>query len=459
MKLVMRKTALLVTLAALLFGATSCSKEGATGKPNNVDYYTCTMHPSVHSKDPGKCPICSMDLVPVMKKEGGEATPQPQGEEIKGGEKMPPSGQMQGMPGMPGMKPGETKGAEKPSEFVVPVERQQQIGVRYAKVERKPLRHTIRAVGLIVPDKTRNWQFVSRVDGYIQKLDVTAPGELVDRNAPLLSIYSPDLLTSEREFVEVLRMRYRAKTKDARETPQRLIESAKRRLQLWNVTEQQISELEKTRKASDTLTLLSPFRGVVQSVPLEQGKNVKVGDMLVEVADLSVVWVWAEFYENELSMLQVGQQIDVSTKSYPGEKFEGTISVINPFLDEAKRTAKVRIDIANPDFKLQPGMYVNAELAMDMGEALTIPVSAVMPTGTRSVVFVDKGQGKLEPRVVQLGTKYADIYEVKSGLQENERVVASANFLIDAESKVQGALRGFEEERTPQEGVSPGTKP
>ena len=459
MKVFMRKIALLLTLVALLFGPTSCSKEGATGKPNNIDYYTCTMHPSVHSKDPGKCPICSMDLVPVMKKEGGEATPQPHGEEIKGGEKKAPSGEMQGMPGMPGMKQGEMKGGEKPREFVVPVERQQQIGVRYAKVERKPLRHSIRAVGLIVPDKTRNWQFVSRVDGYVQKLDVTAPGELVDKNAPLLSIYSPDLLTSEREFVELLRMRDQAKSKDARETPQRLIESAKRRLQLWNVTEQQIADLEKTRKASDTLTLLSPFRGVVQSVPLEQGKNVKVGDMLVEVADLSVVWVWAEFYENELPMLQVGQNIDVSTKSYPGEKFKGTISVINPFLDEAKRTAKVRIDIPNPDFKLRPGMYVNADLEMDMGEALTVPVSAVMPTGTRNVVFVDKGEGKLEPRIVELGTKYADIYEVKSGLQENERVVASANFLIDAESKVQGALRGFEEEQTPQDGMSPGGKP
>ncbi len=459
MKLFMRKTALLVTLAALLFGATSCSKEGAAGKPNNVDYYTCTMHPSVNSKDPGKCPICSMDLVPVMKKESGEATPQPQGEEIKGGEKKAASGEMQGMPGMPGMKEGEMKGGEKPSEFVVPVERQQQIGVRYAKVERKPLHHTIRAVGLIVPDKTRSWQFVSRVDGYVQKLNVTAPGELVDKNAPLLSIYSPDLLTSEREFVELLRMRDQAKTREARETPQRLIESAKRRLQLWNVTEEQIAELEKTRKASDTLTLLSPLRGVVQSVPLEQGKNVKIGDMLVEIADLSLVWVWAEFYETELSMLEVGQTIGITTKSYPGEKFQGTISVINPFLDETKRTARVRIDIPNPEFKLRPGMYVNAELEMDMGKALTIPVSAVMPTGTRNIVFVDKGEGKLEPRIVQLGTKYADIYEVKSGLQENERVVASANFLIDAESKVQGALRAFEDEREPQESIPPGTKP
>src|SRR6266478_8789123 len=444
MKTFTRKLTLLMTLVALLLGAASCMKKGASSKPSNVDYYTCTMHPSVKSQDPkGKCPICGMDLVPVMKKGGGEKQPgQMQG--------------MEGMPGMPGTKPeAATQGAQT-REFVVPVERQQQIGVTYAAVERKPLRHTIRSVGLVVPDKGRNWQFVSRVDGYVQKLDVKSPGEIVEKDAPLLSIYSPDLLTSEREFVELLRMRDQAKSKEARETPERLIQSAKRRLQLWNVTDAQITELQKTRNPQENLTLLSPFRGVVQSMPVEQGKSVKIGDMLVEVADLSVVWVWAEFYENELSMLKVGQKIDITAKSYPGEKFEGTLSVINPFLDEMKRTAKVRIDIPNPDFKLQPGMYVNAELEMDMGEALTIPVSAVMPTGTRSVVFVDKGQGKLEPRVVQLGTKYADIYEVKSGLQENERVVASANFLIDAESKVQGALRGFEEEQKPQEGVSPG---
>jgi len=183
-------------------------------------------------------------------------------------------------------------------------------------------------------------------------------------------------------------------------------------------------------------------------VPVEQGKNVKVGDMLVEVADLSVVWVWAEFYENELSMLQAGQEFAITTASYPGEIFQGTISVINPFLDPAKRTARVRIDIPNPDFKLRPAMYVNAELVMQMGEGLTIPASAVMPTGSRNIVFIDKGGGKLKPRVVQLGAKYGDSYEVQSGLRENERVVASANFLIDAESKVQGALSDFEADNT-----------
>src|SRR5436190_12749872 len=165
---------------------------------------------------------------------------------------------MQGMAGMPGIKSGNQAPGASSHEFVVPVERQQQIGVTYAKVERKPLAHTIRSVGVIVPDKGRNWQFVSRVEGYVQKLNVTAPGEIVQKDAPLLSIYSPDLLTSERELVELLRMRDEARSKDARQTPARLIESAKQRLRLWNVTEEQIAELERTRKAQENLTLLSP---------------------------------------------------------------------------------------------------------------------------------------------------------------------------------------------------------
>src|SRR5437899_5685061 len=231
---------------ALAVVGVSCKRAPSAAKRSNVDYYTCTMDPSVKSQDPkGKCPICGMDLVPVMKKGGGEKQPgQMQG--------------MEGMPGMPGTKPeAATQGAQT-REFVVPVERQQQIGVTYAAVERKPLRHTIRSVGLVVPDKGRNWQFVSRVDGYVQKLDVKSPGEIVEKGTPLLSIYSPDLLTSEREFVELLRMRDQAKSKDARETPERLIQSARRRLQLWNVTEQQIADLEKTRNPQENLTLLSP---------------------------------------------------------------------------------------------------------------------------------------------------------------------------------------------------------
>src|SRR5438552_299486 len=255
MKMFTRKIAVFIALIALILGPASCMKRSPAGKPSNVDYYTCTMHPSVKSQDPnGKCPICSMDLVPVMKGTGGESklSPSPQMQETKAGE-------MQGMPGMPGMKTGAEMKGTQTSEFVVPVERQQQIGVTYATVERKPLRYTIRSVGMVAPDKGRNWQFVSRVDGYVQKLAVKSPGEIAEKDAPLLSIYSPDLLTSEREFVELLRMRDEAKSKEARETPERLIQSARRRLQLWNVTEEQIAELQKTRNPRENLTLLSPF--------------------------------------------------------------------------------------------------------------------------------------------------------------------------------------------------------
>ena len=184
----------------------------------------------------------------------------------------------------------------------------------------------------------------------------------------------------------------------------------------------------------------------MEAVPVDQGRNVRMGDHLVDVADLSGVWVWADVYENELSSVRVGQTVKVTTAAYPGQDFEGTISLINPFLNEAQRTAKVRIDIPNADFRLRPAMYVNAVLATGGSrEALTIPVGAVMPTGTRSLVFVDKTQGRLEPRAVQLGEKYGDRYAVKEGLSEGERVVSSANFLIDAEAKVQGALKSFEE--------------
>ena len=431
----MKSTTLKLFVLAVLLIAPACSKSSKSIKPPDVDYYTCTMHPSVHAEAPGNCPICGMDLVPVMKKRSGSA-PSASASSSGGG--------MQGMAGMPGMQSGNQKSGNVSHEFAVPVERQQQIGVTYATVRRGPLHHTIRAVGMVEPDMQKHWAFVARVNGYVQELFVPSAGQGVEKDAPLISIYSPDLLTTERELVMLLRMRDEAKSKDARTTPERLIAAAESRLRQWNVTDEQIVEIERKRTPSETLTLRSPFRGVVQEVPAHQGVNVKVGDHLIDIADLSVVWVSAEFYESELSMLKTGQSVTVTSSSYPNDKFEGQVAVISPFLDQTKRTAKVRIDIPNPDFKLQPGMYANVELGMDMGEGLVVPASAVMPTGSREIAFVDKGGGKLEARVVELGEQIGDHYEVKSGLAEGERVIASANFLIDAESKVQGALKDFE---------------
>ncbi|PYK57330.1 MAG: hypothetical protein DME21_17525, partial [Verrucomicrobia bacterium] len=224
-----------------------------------------------------------------------------------------------------------------------------------------------------------NNRYVSRVEGYVQKLEISTRGERVEKDQPLLTIYSPDLLTTQREFLDALRLRDEAKKSETGatlESAQRLVESAKRRLTLWNVAENQIAELERSRTPKETLTLYSPFKGVVQNLPVDQGRRVMIGDRLVDVADLSTVWVWADFYQDELPMLKRGLPVVVTTSSYPNERFCGTVDLIDPFINDAKRAGRVRFILPNPDLKLRPEMYVDVELSMDMGEALAIPVNA-----------------------------------------------------------------------------------
>ena len=428
MKLKILSLALLMAVVGLL--VTSCGKQQAGGKPDNVDYYTCTMHPSVRSQNPhDKCPICGMDLVPVFKKNAATNAPPASGENTNQ---------------TPGAT-GQTNAVEnQPGEFVVPIERQQQIGVTFATVKKEPVQFSVRTIGTVTYETQRHWYYVSRVEGYIEKLSVVSPGAVVEKNAPLLAIYSPDLLTTENEFMDLLHARDEAKNSSALvESTDRLIGSAKERLRLWNISDDQIAELEKTRKPMEDLTLSSPFRGVVQTLDAVQGAKVMPGDKLVGVTDLSVVWVWAQFYQDELPLLKNDLPVTVTASSLPGENFDGTISVIDPFVNDALRSARVRIDVKNPDFKLWPGMYVNVQLKIDDGEKLTVPVNAVLPTGQHNIVFVDKGEGKLEPRFIELGRQSGNFYEVKSGLNEGERVVASANFLIDAESQIQGALKSW----------------
>ena len=393
-----------------------CSKhDAAGGKESNIDYWTCTMHPSVHAKDPGNCPICAMDLVPVLKRDTPEGAPP------------------------------ASKETNSPSEFRVPMERQQQIGVTYATVETKPLHHTIRAVGKVAPDTQRVWRVVARAGGYVQELGVSAPGEIVKKGQVLMTLYSPELLTTQRELIDLLRMRDNAPkgSLSVHGDAQSLIESAKRRLRLWNITDEQVAKIEQSRHAEESLPILAKMDGIVQTLPVTQGMTIAPGNTLVDVADLSVVWVWGEFYQEELPMLSVGQEVTVTSDSYPGEKFKGQLSLVDPFINDVKRTGRVRLDIQNPELKLKPDMYVDVLLEMDMGKSLVVPVSAIMPTGKRNIAFVDKGEGKLEPRFLELGGKYGNVYAVKSGLNEGERVVASANFLIDAESKIQGALKSW----------------
>jgi Cu(I)/Ag(I) efflux system membrane fusion protein len=450
----MKAPALLLLTIGLAFIGVSCRKESA-GKPPDVDYYTCTMHPSVRTQNPkDKCPICSMELVPVKKKGAVDAHDHGPAKEDAKSMGMSPEehAKMQSnkaeMPGMPAMERPKKEAAqdEQPTDFMIPTNRLQQIGVTYAPVQKQKFTHTIRAVGVVAYDKQRQWDYVARIEGYVQKLFVFSRGEVVEKDAPILTIYSPDLLTTQNEFVNLLKVRDDAREKGSKavlDSTERLAESAKQRLRLWNISDAQVAELENSRKPQEYLTLYSPFRGVVQDIGVDQGRKVMNGERLVDLADLSVVWVWAQFYQDELPMLKKGLPITITTSSYPGEKFNGKISVIDPFINDALRTGRVRIDVDNPGFELQPEMYVDAELKMDMGEGLAVPVPAVLPTGQRNVAFVDKGEGKLEPRFLELGRKYGDFYEVKSGLNEGERVVTSGNFLIDAEAKVQGALKSW----------------
>ncbi len=420
------KIILVMVLSAVALVLASCKKEGAESQPSDVDYYTCTMHPSVRSHDPhGKCPICGMDLVPVKKKSDNTNQPSSAGISSDSAKK---------------------EDEEQPGEFTVPLGRQQQIGVTYAVMNKQPLHRMIRTVGIVAADRQRQWSYVPRIDGYVQKLFVFSPGEMVESNAPILTIYSPELFTAQKEFVNALRMKKRAQTNDTPDvlkSANELVAAAKERLRLWNVSDGQISELEKSLEPGEYLTLHSPFRGIVEKIDVEQGRKIASGDRVVDIADLSELWVWAQFYQDDLPMLKNGRPVTITTSSYPGEKFNGKISTIDPFLNEASRTVRARIDVENPDFKLRPGMYVDIDLSEDAGEGLAVPVSAILPTGLRNVAFVDKGGGRLEPRFVELGRKFGDVYEVKSGLKENERVVTSANFLIDAEAKVEGALKSW----------------
>jgi RND family efflux transporter MFP subunit len=440
-----------ITLAALIAVViTACSKpENSKQAANdNVDYWTCTMHPSVHSKTPGKCPICSMDLVPVLKKVSNDNA----GGMTKNDNA---SGMMKsGSDSMGGMQmPSPSQGTTKSTEFTVPVERQQQIGVTYATVSKRPIELSIRSVGILESDTSKMYDYVARVDGYVQELKVNSPGQHVSQGQPLLTIYSPDLRSTEQELINLLNDRDR----NGRGSNDQLIEASKMRLKLWNVSDQEIAELERSRKPSDQLMLRSPFDGVVGEVMVRPGMSVKMGDKLTAVLDLSTLWVWAEFYENEVSLLKQGQTIDVSLPAFPNQIFKGQIAVINPVIDPAKRTARVRIDIPNANAQLRPGMYANVEVKIDDGEGLTIPVQAALPTGERMLVFLDRGQGKLLPRYVQVGRSFTTFdgqqeesyYQVVKGLKEGDRIVDSANFLIDAESQVQGALKDWEGEQQP----------
>jgi Cu(I)/Ag(I) efflux system membrane fusion protein len=333
-----------------------------------------------------------------------------------------------------------------PGSVQISPERQQLIGVRFGTVEPRALQKVIRTVGRIDYDEKRIGIVSPKISGWIEKLYVDFTGQFVRKGEPLLTIYSPELVSTQEEYLLALKARQEWSKSPFSEVAgggTLLAESARRRLRLWDISDAQIKALEESREPKKTLTLYSPFTGHVLEKMVNKGQFVDAGMSLYKIADLSVVWLIADIYESELPAIRVGQPATIQMAYYPGEIFTGKAIYIYPYLDAQTRTAKVRYEFANPHGKLKPEMFANVEITVRFGDKLAVPEGAVIDTGIRKVVIVDRGAGYFEPREVRLGVKAGEVFEVLDGLKAGERVVTSANFLIDSESKLKEAVGGM----------------
>ncbi|UCC41612.1 MAG: efflux RND transporter periplasmic adaptor subunit [Candidatus Aminicenantes bacterium] len=429
-------------------------------------YYTCGMHPSVkvkpedYEKGNNKCPICNMDLVPVYK----EAEMAMEAEEQEGRE----------------------------IEIKLTPRAQALARVETEEIQFRPLFKEINTVGQVDYDERKVAYVAAWISGRIDKLFVDFTGNRVKKGDPLVWIYSPNLVTSQEEYLLALETLERVKESPIKETVDQaksLVESSKRRLLLWGVSEKQIKELEERRKANTNMIIYAPIGGTVIHKNAFEGKYVKEGENLYRIADLFNLWILADVYEYEMALIKNGQRVEITSPAYPGEKFEGKISFIDPFLNPKTRTVKVRMNVPNPQLKLKPGMYVNVLLSAHVQEGihgsgkvtyicpmhpevvsdkpddchicgmalvekaivspdsvLAVPKNAVLDTGARKLVYMEKEKGTYVPKEIELGAEAVALvngqkrkfYALKAGLTEGMRIVTQANFLIDSQSQITG---------------------
>jgi len=340
---------------------------------------------------------------------------------------------MQGMEGMKGMQPGAV---------VIPAVTRQLIGVRTIAVTYAPLEQEVRAVGTVEYDERKLTKVNLRVSGWIEQVFVNAIGQSVRAGQPLLTLYSPDLLATQDEYLLAVKAQAQLEgspVAEARQQAAALVASARERLRLWNLTDGQIGAIERRGKAERVLALYAPSSGIVLKRQALPGNYVEPGTTLYELADLSTVWINGDIYESEIQSVKLNQPAKVTFEAYPSETFPGKVTYIYPYLNEATRTVRVRMEFPNPHLKLKPGMYGNVVLGVDAGRRLVVPKEAVLDSGLRQLVFLDLGQGVYQPYPVKLGRRSQEYVEVLEGIKEGDRVVTSANFMLDAESKLASA--------------------
>ncbi|MGH9714769.1 MAG: efflux RND transporter periplasmic adaptor subunit [Candidatus Acidiferrales bacterium] len=346
---------------------------------------------------------------------------------------------------------GASGAAAAPSETpLVPVqlsvERLQSIGVKFGVVERKPIQDEVRTTGTVAIDETRLSYVQTRFSGYVVKVSADATYKYVRKSQPLFTIYSPELAAAEREYLVA---RQNAQGLAQSTVPgvaagiTSLVNASAERLKQWNLPQHEIARLESSGQVQEELEIDSPTSGYIIERNALPNLTVQPDTRLYTIADLSEVWVLAQVFQSDLGRIRAGEPADLTVDSYPGRTFRGRVDFIYPDVDMTTRTARVRLVFSNPNLTLTPGMFVNVTLQVPLGNQLVIPTSGVLQSGTRQIVFVDKGGGYLEPREVQVGTQAGDQYIVLKGLKAGERVVTSANFLIDSESQLQASIGSF----------------
>jgi len=367
---------------------------------------------------------------------------------------MPMSGpDMEQMPGMdmgqmPGMEMGGAKekngdSSEVPgyAQVTITPEMQQRIGVTLGHVEMGPLEMSVRTVGIVQPNETQVAHVHLKTEGWVEKLFVNFTGQTVQKGDPLLAIYSPDFLATQEEYLTARRA---GSTPALGLADQSLAEAARRRLELLDVPPEEIQELEQTGKSQKNLTLRSPLTGTVLTKNAFEGMRVTPADELYVLGDLSLVWIQAKVYEYELPHVELGHPVKVTAPAVPGREFFGTVDFIEPTLDEETRTVQVRIELSNADGLLKPGMFAHVEITHTMGEGLLVPTSALLRTGERDIVFRPQPQHRFEPVEVKISpVKFGDRFQVLKGLEAGDKVVTSANFLIDSESRLRAGGGGM----------------
>jgi Cu(I)/Ag(I) efflux system membrane fusion protein len=332
------------------------------------------------------------------------------------------------------------KSEQETGEVRIGAERRQEIGIRTGVVERGKLIVPVRAVGRVTINERGLEDISLKVGGWITKLHANALGDPVRKGDPLFELYSPDLVAAQQEYLHARQTMMASSVPDGRSRFESLVDAARARLRRWGISDDDLVALDRRGEPSESLAIRSPVSGFVIEKNVVEGSAVEAGARLLRIAPLDHVWVEAEVYENQVELLELGQVAKISLPYMADRGLEGRIAYVYPVLEGATRTARIRVELPNPDLALRPDMYANVEFQADLGDRILVPASAVLYAGPRRIVFVDMGEGRLRPREVQIGIGNGDVYEVLEGLEPGEQIVLSGNYLVASESRLKSAL-------------------